>query len=238
MQWHGDDFSCSILWQLENDPFIDRSRSMDPERVPRKKIKHFDNGEPHFLTFSCYQRLPLLSKDRTREWLVSALDQARTEHGFHLWAWVIMPEHVHVLLWPPAQLISPDRRSYQGRIRGILTSIKRPVAKKAIAFLRKNAPDFLRRLTVRNSGRIYERFWQPGSGYDENVTEACALHAMVNYVHQNPVKRGLVTRAEDWEWSSAREWMRLPESRLSVDRTIPATLDTPWTNHRADRGMS
>ena len=205
--------------------------------LPRKKVKHYDNGEPHFLTFSCYQRMPLLSKDRTREWFVDALNQARTEHGFHLWAWVIMPEHVHILLWPPMQLISPNPRSLQGRIGGILTSIKRPVAKKAITYLRKNAPDFLRRLTVRNSGRIYERFWQAGSGYDENVSELDALHAMVNYVHHNPVKRGLVTRAEDWPWSSARDWMRLPESRLAVDRTIPETFDIPWTNRRADRGL-
>ena len=210
--------------------------STDPEPLPRKKVKHYDNGEPHFLTFSCYKRLPLLSKDRTREWFVESLDQARTEHGFHLWAWVIMPEHVHILLWPPFQLISPDPRSFQGRIGGILTSIKRPVAKKAIAFLRQNAPEYLRRLTVRNSGRTYERFWQAGSGYDENVTEPDALQAMMTYIHHNPVKRGLVSGPEEWPWSSARDWMGLPDSRLIVDRTIPATLDIPWTDSRADRG--
>ena len=44
--------------------------SLDPGLPPRRKVKHYDNGEPHFLTFSCYRRLPLLSKDRTRQWFV------------------------------------------------------------------------------------------------------------------------------------------------------------------------
>ena len=210
--------------------------SLDPDPQPRKKVKHYDNGEPHFLTFSCFHRMPLLSKDRTREWFIDSIEGARNEHGFHLWAWVIMPEHVHILLWPPYQLISPDPRSLRGRIRGILTSIKRPVAKRAITYLRKNAPDFLQRLTVKNSGRVYERFWQAGSGFDENVSEPGALHAMADYIHQNPVRRGLVNRAVDWPWSSARDWMRLPDSRIKVDRTIPPTLDVPWTNRRTDRG--
>lgn len=78
---------------------------------PRKKVKHYDNGEPHFLKFSCYRRLPLLSKDQSCQWFVDALEDARESHGFHLWAWVIMPEHVHLLLWPPFDRISPDPRS-------------------------------------------------------------------------------------------------------------------------------
>ena len=239
MQWHDGRLLGSMFQRIRN-VFLTNwflTMSPDPDPLPRKKVKHYDNGEPHFLTFSCFQRMPLLSKDRTREWFVDALERARNEHGFHLWAWVIMPEHVHILLWPPYHLISPDPRSLQGRIHGILTSIKRPVAKKAIAYLRKHAPDFLQRLTVRNSGRVYQRFWQAGSGFDENASEPDALHAMADYIHQNPVRRGLVNRAEDWPWSSARDWMCLSDSRITVDRTIPPTLDVPWTNRHADRGM-
>ena len=74
---------------------------MDPveRRVTeyRKKVKHYDReGDAHFLTFSCCQRLALLSKDRTRQWFLDALDKGRVKHGFDLWAWVIMPEHVHL----------------------------------------------------------------------------------------------------------------------------------------------
>jgi putative transposase len=210
--------------------------SIDPSRPHRKSVEHYDNGEPHFLTFSCYRRMKLLSKDRTRQWFVDALESARSKHGFHLWAWVIMPEHIHLLLWPPLGLIAPDPTCTRGRIRGILSSIKQPVAEKAIEHLRQHAPDFLRHLTVVNANRVYHRFWQAGSGYDENVSEPHALRALVEYIHLNPVRRGLVTRPEDWEWSSARDWLQLPNAKMKMERTLPEVLDIPWTMRDADRG--
>ena len=199
----------------------------------RKKVKHYDNGEPHFLTVSCYQRRPLLSKDRTRLWFVDALSEARTLHGFHLWAWVIMPEHVHLLLWPSFASIDPE--STRGRIRGILSSLKKPVGELAIDYLRQHAPAYLRRLRVQNENRTYHRFWQPGSGHDENVSDPRALHALVDYVHLNPVRRGLVERAENWPWSSARDWLQMDHSVLSVDRTLPETLEIPWVSRHMER---
>ncbi len=199
----------------------------------RKRVKHCDNGEPHFLTFSCYRRLPLLSKDRTRQWFVEALNNARKTHGFQLWAWVIMPEHVHLLIWPPVAEISSDPASLRGRISGILADIKRPVGEKAIRHLEEHAPEFLEKLTVRNRNRTYRRFWQAGSGYDENISDCRALHAVVEYIHANPIRRELVLRADDWLWSSASDWSGASTNAVCrVDRTIPATLEVPWAARR------
>ena len=100
----------------------------------RKKVKHCNEpGDAHFLTFSCYRRLPLLSKDRTRLWFVNSLAAARIKHMFDLWAWVIMPEHVHLLIWP---------RQPEYEIRGILSSIKQPVGTRAMAYLRRRGHVF------------------------------------------------------------------------------------------------
>ena len=55
------------------------------------------------------------------------------------------------------------------------------------------------------------------------------------YVHRNLVRRGLVERAEDWPWSSARDWVRMDHSVPSVDRTLPETLDIPWVDRRMER---
>lgn len=214
----------------------------EPTLPPRKEVKHYDNGEPHFLTFSCYRQLQLLSKDRTRQWFVGALAEARTLHGFHLWAWVIMPEHVHLLLWPPFEMIeSPlpqkKRVTTQGRIRGILQSIKSPVAKKAIAYLTKHSPSYLRNLRLPHDGKPEHHFWQPGSGYDENVSDTNALHAMIEYIQMNPVRRGLVSRPEEWTWSSAADWLRLSGSPICVDRTLPSKLEIPWQDRRIAGGF-
>lgn len=179
----------------------------------RKTVKHFDESwDAHFLTFSCYQRLPLLSKRRTRIWLVQAVEKARQKHNFDLWAWVIMPEHVHLLIWPN----DPENKTETS-----LAAIKQPVGTKAIAHLKEHESPFLERLTVVNRNRTYHRFWQAGPGYDRNLDEPKEIHEAIDYIHQNPVKRGLVDKAEDWIWSSARDWAGLEPKFLKVDRTVP-----------------
>jgi putative transposase len=182
----------------------------------RKTIRHFDEpGHAHFLTFSCYCRLPLLSKDRTRYWLAEALQTARRKHGFDLWGWVIMPEHVHLLIWP-------REPGYQ--TRAILADIKRPVGQEAIVWLEANHPDFLTRLTVCNRNRTYRRFWQAGPGQDRNVYDPAAAHQILEYIHSNPVQRGLVDSPEEWSWSSAADWANQECMPLRVDKTIPSIL--------------
>ncbi len=179
----------------------------------RKRVKHFDlRGDAHFLTFSCYRRMQLLSKDRTRLWFVEALNKARVKHQFDLWAWVIMPEHIHLLIYP-------RKPSY--KTAKILASLKKPVGYQAIQFLKENAPDFLQRLTVVNKNRTYRRFWQAGPGYDENLEDLQAVNEVIEYIHNNPVRRGLVSKPADWLWSSARDWAGLGHPHITVDRTLP-----------------
>ena len=65
----------------------------------RKTCKRFDiDGDAHTLTFSCFHRLPLLSKPRSCQWVIDSLQRGRELGQYDLWAFVIMPEHVHVVL--------------------------------------------------------------------------------------------------------------------------------------------
>jgi putative transposase len=185
----------------------------------RKRVRHYNEpGHAHFLTCSCFHRLPLLSKDRSRQWCVDALADARTKHAFDLWAWVIMPEHIHVLLYPRHPVYDMAK---------IVWSIRQPVGVNAIRYLRQHAPEYLERLTVRNRTRTYRRFWQAGPGMDCNITDIRGVHQVIDYIHMNPVRRGLVERPEDWPWSSARDWLGLPGCPLPVDKTIPPMLIIP-----------
>ena len=185
----------------------------------RKKVRHYDEpGDAHFLTFSCYRRMPLLSKDRSRIWLIESLQDARQKHALDLWAWVIMLEHVHLLIWP---------RLPGYKTKRILADVKRPVGQKAIASLEVQCAAFVERLTVRNANRTYRHFWQPGPGQDRNVYDAETAHHLVEYIHGNPVRRGLVGRAEDWPWSSAADWAGRADVVMKIDRTIPPSTQWP-----------
>ena len=182
--------------------------------MARKHCRPYnDPGHAHELTFSCHRRLPLLSRDRTRGWLVEAIDEARARDRFDLLAYVIMPEHVHLL-------INPREREYE--ISRILRRIKRPIGRRAIGYLRVHAPPFLAKLTVtRGDGSQETRFWQAGGGYDRNVMEPTTVPRVLDYIHLNPVRRGLVERPEEWAWSSSRWYDGIRPVPLEMDPTLP-----------------
>ncbi len=83
---------------------------------PKLRKAWNEPGHAHFLTYSCYQSLPLLSTDRTRRWVTDALQKTRERLNVALFAYIIMPEHVHVALLP----LSADHR-----MENILASLKR-----------------------------------------------------------------------------------------------------------------
>ncbi len=60
----------------------------------------------------------------------------------------------------------------------------------------------LTRLRVQRGARIEHHFWQPGRGHDRNIVQPRTLQTMIDYVHLNPVRTGLVTQTNDWKWSS------------------------------------
>jgi putative transposase len=150
-----------------------------------------------------------LGKDRSCRWFIEAVERARDKHAFHLWAYVIMPEHGHLLLWPT----QPD---YD--ISAILHSIKHSIAKRALTFVNRETPGFLTRMEDRQpNGQVHYRFWQRGGGYDRNVIEPATVYEQIDYIHANPVRRGLCKSAEEWMWSSAADYAGCRVGPLKLD---------------------
>jgi len=180
-------------------------------RRRKQKITFNDPGHAHFLTYSCQHRWPLLSRDSSRQWLIDAIRDARASQRFELWAYVIMPEHAHLLL-------CPERADY--RMANIHAAIKRPVAAKAKAWLiESDNRAWLDKLSVRDGGGSVFRFWLPGGGYDRNLWSERPMEDAIDYIHANPVRRGLVENVLDWPWSSARFW--------AGQRPAPLEMDVP-----------
>ena len=71
--------------------------------------------------------------------------------------------------------------------------------------------------TRAGDSRARHLFWQSGGGYDRNITRTAALRSMIECLHANPVSRGLVARAEDWEWSSARWHAGMRPAPIAID---------------------
>jgi putative transposase len=182
----------------------------------RKTIRHFhEPGDLHELTFSCYRRLPILTNNAWRAKLSSAIDEACDSLGCYLAAFVYMPEHAHLLVWGIRAKEDVSR---------LLGGIKRPVAAKVRADLERTQSRLLNRLTVQARGRKVFRYWQKGPGFDRNLFTVQAVQASIDYIHNNPVKRGLCQKPRDWRWSSIRFY----ESDGSfVDPLLPKIMPLP-----------
>lgn len=150
-------------------------------------------------------------------------DRSCEEAFFDLVAFVYMPEHVHLLVYP--RLPEPD-------IGGFLARLKQPFSSEIKGLLREARSALLKRLTVRERpGQWCFRFWQEGPGFDRNLFTAEALSASIDYIHNNPVQRKLCKHATDWNWSSARSYLLDPPKQQfaglpHIHGIPPAAFDT------------
>ena len=179
----------------------------DADKI-EKRCKRYDvPGHGHELTFSCYRRIPLLKNTTFSDYLAEAVRAAQHTHSFDVWAYVFMPEHLHLLIYPTQEIYS---------ISAILKSIKQSVSRRAINWLRQHRPEVLERLKTGQKYGTY-RFWQDGGGYDRNIfTHAAAIHS-VRYIHTNPVKRGLVHWPQEWYYSSYRQMHSQGDGPLDIN---------------------
>jgi putative transposase len=146
--------------------------------MPKGLRRYYGHGDLHFLTFSCYRRLPLLGTAGTRNVFVEALAEIRERYEFLLVGYVVMPEHVHLL-------ISESSTSTPSTVLKVL---KQRVSRD----VRRNGD---------GAGEDLPRFWQLRF-YNFNVYSAEKRREKLEYMHLNPVVRGLVTNPGAWIWSS------------------------------------
>jgi putative transposase len=155
---------------------------MSATQPHRKLVKHYhEPGDLHELTFSCYNRQPLLTNDTWRHQLARCIDAAGEELEMRLAAFVFMPEHVHLLVVP----MNPEPA-----IDDYLARIKQPFSKWVKQQLRASKSPLLNKLTVRERpGKTCFRFWQEGPGYDRNLTTSSVINVRLNARGGNLVSR-------------------------------------------------
>jgi putative transposase len=155
-------------------------------------LKHYDyGGQARFVTFCTHNQLSLLNNERFFDVIIEAIKTTKELLPFNIFGYVLMPEHVHVVL-------RSDNNNRAGHIVG---EIKRLSSKRIHKMVEMDFPEMMGRLTVIRN-RV-ERFalWQRRC-YDYNCRSEEILWEKVNYCHNNPVRRGLVRSPCEWKWSS------------------------------------
>jgi REP element-mobilizing transposase RayT len=152
-----------------------------------------------YITVVTKDRLPAFQTDLINTITCQALDEARNSGGVLIFAYVIMPNHMHLLTDQPNT--SAD----------VLRYVKGITARRVIDYLKqKNYQSSLAKLQHVEWKREHRySLWQQEKNVLSIFSEAIFMQK-VNYIHQNPVRAGLVERATDYRWSSARSWQRCP----------------------------
>jgi len=165
----------------------------------RRKVKHYNIPyHAHELTFSCYHRYDYLRDSYTCTILMEELNNARNKYNFSLWAYILMPNHVHILLFPKKEKYNISR---------ILQEIKGRTSTRYRQWILESVPECFDNFCVISKSKKTFRLWQPGGGFDRNLWNAKAIHSAINYIEANPVRAGHVKTSENWPWSSARARM-------------------------------
>jgi putative transposase len=162
--------------------------------------------------------MPLLTSNAWRTQLSRSIESALDEAKFDLVAFVFMPDHVHLIVYPHGEIVA-------SALSRFLARAKQPFSKYVKSMLAADS-SLLAKLTFRERpSKICFRFWQEGPGYDRNLTSPAAVEASIAYIHNNPVRRGLCERAIDWKWSSARWYLDEPARQQDPD--LPRIAGVP-----------
>ena len=190
---------------------------MAAAELHRKRVKHFhEPGHCHELTFSCYQRRQLLTNDAWREMLSRAIDSATDRHGFRTVAFVFMPEHVHLLVYP---------LTATGKVDALLKAIKRPFSYRIKQVLVRARSPLLKQLTVQQRpGATTFGFGRKGRDTIGTSRIRVRCWPQLTTSTETLFRRGLVKRAVDWRWSSARCYL---QADAHVDSMLPTIHKLP-----------
>jgi REP-associated tyrosine transposase len=160
----------------------------------------------HFITCSCYRRLPFLRTVCRRDRFLTILEQTRQRYHFVVVGYVVMPEHIHLLITEP-EIGSPST---------VMQVLKQRTARALLPKKKRADP---RQKPLFGDAVARSPFWQ-ARFYDFNVWTTKKRVEKLRYMHRNPVKRGLVSSPEDWHWSSYRFYL--------LDEAGPVRVNEGW----------
>lgn len=174
--------------------------------MPLRLKRYYGDEHLHFLTCSCYHRQAWLASGRRRDLFLQILEQVRQRYRFVVVGYVVMPEHIHLLISEPDQ----------GTPSTVMQVLKQRFARRVL------------RRKRRHTGQA--ELW-PGEPhvwqrrfYDFNVWSERKRIGKLRYMHRNPEKRGLVLEPEQWKWSSYRSYAYQEEGQVKINQWPKAVI--------------
>jgi putative transposase len=178
--------------------------------MPLRLHRYYGAGYLHFITFSCYHRRQLLRTPQRRDLFLKFLEQVRLSYKFVVVGYVVMPEHVHLLLSEPERA-NPSV---------VVQVLKQRFARQVGRARRQQQSGLQRTLWEADcEDHVWQRRFYAFVVWSEHKRAE-----KLRYMHNNPVKRGLVLSPEQWPWSSFRFYTHGERGPVLVNELKPAGL--------------
>jgi putative transposase len=161
----------------------------------------------HYVTMVAFRRLPVFRNEQAALFFIEALNETREKHPFKLIGYVVMPDHVHLILNPVGCDISLIGKELKGKS-----------ARKIIDWLKAdNHAVSLEKLTLNFTQKRNHRYavWQK-KVVSIDLWSPKFIQQKLRYLHLNPVRAGLCKHPVDWKWSSYRAYMPGREDEVPV----------------------
>ena len=157
----------------------------------------------YFVTFAVVEWVDVFTRSVYSDIVVESLDFCINEKGLRLHAWCIMSNHIHLI-------ISAEEGF---KLSDILRDLKKYTSVRILKTLEENTKESRRNWMLwifraageKNSKNTHYQFWQ-NNNHPKELNTNELMDQKLEYIHQNPVKAGLVNSAEAWVYSSARDY--------------------------------
>ncbi len=175
--------------------------------MSRSRYRIYNDEMPYFHTCTILEWLPVFTRPAAVRIVLDALQFMQEQRGQTLYAYVVMENHLHFIMAGKGQKTAIDHfKSFTAR--QILDYLQARGEQRLLHWLHEYRED-------KRSDRAYQ-LWQAGTHPKELQNEAM-MQQKLEYIHQNPVRRGYVERPEDWRYSSARNY-------TGVEALLPVSL--------------
>ena len=166
------------------------------------------------MTTSTYRRTQIFNSELFKREFVATLAELRAELGFRLLGYVLMPEHFHLLIWP-SEVANPSQIMQRLKGRTARSILKTPREERRHAWCARMLRRFTLPATVHDEANC--RVWQRRF-YAMSIWSSKKINEKLDYMHNNPVERRLVSKPGAWPWSSWRHYFLQDASIITMDR--------------------
>lgn len=164
-----------------------------------------DQGAIYFVTFTVHQWVDVFTRTLYRDIILESLRYCQEAKGLKIFDWVVMSNHIHLIVSSQAENLSD-----------IIRDFKKFTSKKIVQAIEVNPHESRKEwllLALKIENRIW--FWEEGY-HGVEISSIEMYESKVNYIHLNPVRNGLVENAEDYLWSSAKDFLGIGKCILNL----------------------